>query len=284
MSGRYGFIFAAGASLALMTSIALAQSAADAPSPPPAPISFRMAAPEAHQGVASDGTYIFAIDNDRIGKYRISDRQRVASWQGERRLFPHMNSCTIVGPDLVCAASNYPAVPQTSAVEIFDAKSLHHKRTVSLGLGPGSLTVMDRHAGKWWAVFANYAGKGGEPGRDYRYTLLVRMDDQFRQEAAWTFPPAVLDRFAPKSCSGLGWSKDGRLYVTGHDRPEIYEVALPQAGSTLELRRTIGFASGGQAIDWDPVHAGRLWSIDRERKEMIASEIDAPPVAPAPAR
>ena len=260
-----------GTALLGLAGAAVAQQApADAPSSPPSPVSLRIKAPEAHQGAASDGTHVYAIDNDRIGKYRIADGQRVAQWQGERRLYPHMNSCTVVGTELVCAASNYPAVPQTSAVEIFDTKTLKHVRSVSLGFGRGSLTVMDRHDGKWWAVFANYEGKGGEPGRDYRYTLLVRMDDQFRQEAAWVFPAEVLARFAPKSCSGMSWSKDGRLYVTGHDRPEIYELALPEAGSTLELRRTIGFASPGQAIDWDPVKPGLLWSIDRARNDMIS--------------
>lgn len=247
--------------------------AQEAGSLPVAPVSLRLPAPEANQGAASDGTFAYAIDNDRIGKYRIDTGKRVAQWKGERRLFPHMNSCTVAGRELVCAASNYPAVPQTSAIEFFDTTTLRHLRTVSLGFGPGSLTVVDRHDGKWWAVFANYAGKGGEPGRDTRYTLLVRMDDAFRQEAAWTFPAEVLVRFAPYSCSGASWSKDGRLYVTGHDRPEMYELALPEAGSVLELRRTVGIATPGQAIDWDPVRGGRLWSIDRAKSEMIASEI-----------
>ena len=147
---------------------------------PPAPAVLRLPAPEARQGVASDGTHVFAIDNDRIGKYRIASGDRVAQWQGDPRLFPHMNSCTIAGRELVCAASNYPALPQTSAIEFFDSRTLRHLRSVSLGIGPGSLTALDRHAGKWWAIFANYAGKGGEPGRDHRYTLRVRMDDAFR--------------------------------------------------------------------------------------------------------
>jgi hypothetical protein len=253
----------------------MAQADGDAPSPPPSPVTLRLPALEAHQGAASDGTYVYAIDNDRIGKYVIATGKRIAQWQGERRLFPHMNSCTVAGRELVCAASNYPSVPQTSAVEIFDTATLRHLRTVSLGIGPGSLTVLDRHDGKWWAVFANYTGKGGEPGRDYRYTQLIRMDDAFRQEAAWTFPEAVLARFAPYSCSGASWSGDGRLYVTGHDRPEIYELALPTAGSRLELRRTIGTATPGQAIDWDPKTPGRLWSIDRAKTEMVASAIPA---------
>jgi hypothetical protein len=259
------------AATACLSLSATAQAQGDAP--PLAPVSLRMTAEEARQGVASDGTHVYAIDNNRIGKYLISTGKRIAHWEGERRLFPHMNSCTIVGRELVCAASNYPAVPQTSAVEFFDTVTLRHLRTISLGFGPGSLTVMDRHAGKWWAVFANYAGKGGEPGRDYRYTLLVRMDDAFRQEAAWTFPPDVLARFAPFSCSGASWGSDGHLYVTGHDRPELYELAFPEAGSVLELRRTIGIATPGQAIDWDPVKKGRIWSIGRGATEMVASDI-----------
>ena len=236
-----------------------------------ADVALRMPAEEARQGAASDGTYVYAIDNDRIGKYRIATGERVARWKGESRLFPHMNSCTVVARELVCAASNYPAVPQTSAVEFFDTARLTHLRTVSLGIGPGSLTALDRHAGKWWAVYANYDNKGGVPGRDHRYTSLVRYDDAFRQEAAWTFPAAVLERFAPFSCSGLSWGPDGRLYATGHDRPEVYVLALPQAGSVLELVDTIPVAFGGQAIDWDPKVPGRLWAIDRASATMFAN-------------
>jgi outer membrane protein assembly factor BamB len=238
-----------------------------------APVIKRIPAEEANQGVASDGAYVYAIDNSRIGKYAIATGKRVAQWQGDKLRFPHVNSCTIMGRQLVCAASNYPAVPQTSAVEFFDRRSLRHLRTVSLGEGPGSLTVINRHDGKWWAVFANYDGKGGQPGRDHRHTLLVRLDDQFRQEAAWTFPPELLEKFAPKSCSGASWGRDGRLYVTGHDRKEIYALELPATGSVLTLAATIPIATAGQAIDWDPSKAWRLWSISRDDKMLVASAI-----------
>lgn len=246
----------------------------DRPSPPAAPVISRMTVEEANQGVASDGTHIYAIDNDRIGKYEIDSGRRIAQWQGRRADFPHMNSCTVVETRLVCAASNYPAVPQTSAVEIFDTATLRHIRTVSLGIAAGSLTVMDHHQGKYWAVFAHYDGRGGEPGRDHRYTMLVRMNDAFQQEAAWVFPPEVLERFAPFSCSGASWGADGRLYATGHDRGEAYVLELPEAGSVLRLVRTIGIATPGQAIDWDPVKTDHLWSVDRAHKQVVASRIE----------
>lgn len=241
-----------------------------------APVVLEIPAEEANQGVASDGTHVYAIDNDRIGKYEIATGKRVAGWQGERALFPHMNSCTVVKHELVCAASNYPAVPQTSAVEIFDTRSMRHVRSISLGFGPGSLTVMERHAGKWWAVFANYDGKGGEPGRDHRHTTLVRMNDAFQKETAWVFPPEILARFAPKSCSGASWGADGRLYITGHDHPELYVLELPEAGSVLKHVATIPITTPGQAIDWDPKHPRRLWSIARDERKLVASEIATP--------
>lgn len=236
-----------------------------------APVSRQIDAPEARQGVASDGTHVYALDNNRIGKYRIDTGAKVAEWQGEKTLFPHMNSCTVVGAELVCAASNYPAVPQTSAVEFFDTATLNHLRTVNLGLGPGSLTVMDYNNGKWWAVFANYDGKGGDPARDHRHTLLVQMDENFRREQAWTFPPKLLGKFAPKSCSGASWSPDGLLYASGHDRPELYALKLPEAGSVLQFVKTVLVRTRGQAIDWDPAVPNRLWSISRKNKQLVAN-------------
>jgi hypothetical protein len=232
-------------------------------------------APEAGQGVAADDRHIYAIDNNRIAKYDKRTGQRVAEWSGDRARFPHINSCAADGADLVCAASNYPAVPQESMVEIFDRRTLKHRRTVRLGQLEGSLTVLDRHGGNWWAVLANYDGRGGAPGRDHRATRLVRMDARFRPLQNWTFPDAVLARFAPKSCSGAAWARDGLLYASGHDRPEIYALRLPRAGMVLEHVATLPVSTPGQAIDWDP--AGRmLWSIDRAQKRVVATAV--PPV------
>lgn len=236
----------------------------------------RIAASEARQGVASDGVHVYAIDNNRIGKYRISDGQRVAGWEGPRTLFPHINSCTVVKRELVCAASNHSAVPQTSSVEYFDLKNLRHIRSHSFGITEGSLTVLDRHAGAWWAVFAAYDARGGEPGKDNRYSQLVKLDETFRPLQRWVFPPEVLALMKPHSASGASWTADGRLAISGHDRPEIYMMRLPSAGSMLELETTVAIATQGQAIDWDPAVTGRLWTISRNNSELVASDLSLP--------
>ena len=234
------------------------------------PVVHSLEADEARQGVASDGTYAYAIDNSRIGKYDIKTGKRVAGWEGPRALFPHMNACTLVDKRLLCAASNFPKVPMTSAIEIFDPVAMTHLSTISLGIGTGSLTWVDRKDGFWWAGFANYVGKAGEPGKDHRYTAILKLDDQWRQLEGWTLPDAVLERMAPMSNSGGGWGDDGLLYLTGHDRPEVYALRLPKAGSTLELVATLPIPFEGQAIDWDPKAKRLLWGISRKDRKAIA--------------
>jgi hypothetical protein len=234
----------------------------------------RLPAVEANQGVAAGKHYVYAISNHEIGKYDKRTGARVDHWEGDPAHFKHMNSCTLDSGELVCAASNYPEVPQRSMIETFDAGKLRHKSTTLLDGFPGSLTVLTRHGGNWWAVFANYDDKGDAPGRDHRATMVVELDRKLREKRRLTFPDSVLERFAPKSCSGAAWGKDGLLYVTGHDRPELYAMRISAKGTVLEHVATYAIPTNGQAIDWDPANPWTLWSIERGKREMVASSVD----------
>jgi len=240
---------------------------------PPAPEIRRLPAEEANQGVATDARYIYAITNDAIGKYDRSTGVRVAQWKGDPRIFKHMNSCAMVRAELVCAASNYPDVPMASSIEWFDVKAMRHVRSRSLGPGRGSLTWLDWRDGSWWACFANYGGKGGEPGRDHRLTTLVRYTANFVEEGAWLFPESVLARFAPYSSSGGAWTRGGELIVTGHHVPEAYVLRLPQAGSRLEHIATFATPTDGQAIALDANEPSVIWSVSRSSKQLVASRL-----------
>jgi hypothetical protein len=235
----------------------------------------RLNAPEANQGVAADKAHLYAIDNGRIARYDKATGVKQAEWTGDPVRFKHLNACLIVGKDLVCAGSNYPSVPQNSAVEIFDPVKMTHTRTIPIGPGIGSLTWVDRHDGFWWAMFANYDAKGGEPNRDHRWTTLVKFDDQWRRVGAWALPAAVLERMAPFSCSGGGFGDDGLLYITGHDRPEMYALAIPtEGGATLDLVATLSIPVEGQAIAWDrggdPGQKRTLWGVNRASRQVVA--------------
>src|SRR6187402_106813 len=182
----------------------------------------RVPAPDAGQGVTSDGRYLYAIDNHAIAQIDPATGQQTARWDGDETRYPHINSCTTDQKLLVCGASNFPGVPMMSMIERFEAKKLRHISTQTLTGDYGSLTWVLQHDGDWWACFANYDGKGGQPGRDHRYTILIRYDRQWQEIGQWHFPAEVLERMAPKSASGGAWGDDGLLYVTGHDRPELY--------------------------------------------------------------
>jgi len=242
----------------------------------PAEVTARLAAPEADQGVAVDARSIYAIDNAEIAKYDRATGAKAAHFKGDPAKFKHMNSCAVVGRELVCAASNFPATPMTSTVEVFDPANLAHLRTVALGHQFGSLTWVDRKAGAWWAGFANYDGRGGEPGRDHRFTTLVRFDDQWRPHESWTFPPQVLARLAPMSASGGAFGPDGRLYVTGHDRPELYVLDVPKGGGVLKLVATLPIPVNGQAIAFDRSAPGVLFGVNRATREVVGFRL--PPV------
>jgi hypothetical protein len=179
--------------------------------------------------------------------------------------------------------SNYPASPMASSVEWFDPVKLAHLRSHSFGPGRGSLTWITWHDGSWWACFANYDERGRDPERDHRATTLVRFDARFVEQGAWLFPDYVLGRFGHFSASGGKWGRDGRLYVTGHNLPELYALELPQAGARLRYLATYRLPTGGQAFDWDALQPDHVWTIDRGTKAMVESAplMDGPiPAAP----
>lgn len=263
--------------LALLLTLQTADSTAGPSLLAPAVETRRLSAEDAHQGVAADAHYLYAISNGAIAKLDKANGRVLARWRGDPRRFIHMNSCALAGAnELVCALSNYPAVPMASSAEWFDVRTMRHLRSHSFGHGHGSLTWIDWHDDGWWACFANYDGKGGEPGRDHNWTTLVHYDRTFVERGTWLFPETVLARFAPHSASGGAWGGDGLLYVTGHDRPELYVLRVPATGSRLEHVATISIPTNGQAIAWDPSEARLLWSIERDTSEVVASRV--PPV------
>jgi len=225
-------------------------------------------APEANQGVAIDGRSFYAIDNSAIGRYDRKTGAKTGAWSGDPKVYAHINSCAVVGAELVCASSNYPATPMLSSVEVFDPVRLVHLRSIPLGHQVGSLTWVVKKDGAWWAGFANYDGKGGEPGRDHTRSALVKYDLDWKPLAQWSFPPSVLARFAPYSTSGGVWGEDGLLYVTGHDAAEVYVLRVPAQGEVLEEVATIAAPIAGQAIALDA--ARMLYGISRKNRQVVA--------------
>jgi hypothetical protein len=235
----------------------------------------RYSVPEATQGVAVDQKNFFAIGNQVVAQYEKTTGERRRVWKASAE-YPlvHLNAGVVREGKLYCAHSNFPAYPETSSIEIFDADTLKHVGTQSLGIYEGSLTWIAWRDGVWWATFAHYSERVNDNphARDTRWTSLVQFDKHWRRTAGWVFPPEVLAKFEPHSCSGGAWDSAGRLWCSGHDRGELYHLELPRAGSTLRLVATVPAPITGQAFVFDESEPGLLWGIVRPGRAVVRAK------------
>ncbi len=233
-------------------------------------------APEATQAVAVDREHFYAIGNQVIGKYDKNTGKLVNRWTASEKLpLVHLNSGIVLNSELICAHSNFPSYPEVSSIEIWDTQNLEHVRSHSLGICEGSLTWVDWHDDAWWAVFGHYSEKVNDDphAKDARWTSLVKFDREWRRMAGWVFPQEVVARFEPHSCSGGAWARNGMLYCTGHDRGELYELALPHSASTLRLVETWHVPITGQGFAWDTTVHGKFFGINRPLGQVVAVQL-----------
>lgn len=272
-------------SLAFIAVIATGPAIADDAAPPTIPSesikSFDI--PEANQGIGVDDRYFYAIDNRTIAKYDKETGERVAIWEGPKDgEIKHLDSAALVDGKLYAAHANYPEWPMTSSVEVWDAATLEHTDTHSLGIDRGSLTWLDFHDGSWWGTFANYNRVFDRStiayGNKYA-TQLVRFDEDWQVAEAWILPDALLEKFEDMSNSGGSWGPDGKLYLTGHDPAEIYQMSFPTAGSVMQWTATVPADIAGQGIAWDRSVGNVIYGIVRPERRVTATRVELPTTA-----
>ena len=242
---------------------------------------------DANQGVGVDGSSFYAVDNTSITKHRRQSGAPVLQFAGtEGGPLVHLDSGAVHRGRLYASHSNYSESPMESSVEVFDARTLEHVGSHSFGIERGSLTWIDRHAGSWWAAFANYDRViDGEPYGETDNTQVVQLNDDFEVVAGYTIPKEILDRFRPMSNSGGSWGPDGRLWITGHDLGEAYVMELPRAGSELRWVATVRLPGvEGQGIAWDlSSRRPTLWTIKRSTKQVLEFEVPYRDIVEPPA-
>lgn len=249
----------------------------------------RFKAPEAGQGVAVDAEFFYAINNRTIAKYRKTNGERVAGWDGGAGgEYIHLNAGFVREGRIYGIHSNFPGTPMLSSLEIFDTATLAPVASHSFGRMDGSFTWLDRApagakgaaAGRWIACFVHYSPpvRGAEPGRTNAWTQIVALDDEWRRTGGWALPPALLERFGDRgfSASGGGFGPGGFLYLTGHDNPELYVAEFPAAGSVLRWVATLPIPAEGQAFCFDPADPALLWGIIRKTREVFVGRITRP--------
>jgi hypothetical protein len=281
-----GVVVAAGAAVAAIPGRAQEQPAAAAPAPalaePPqlqATLLRTYNAFDANQGVAVDDDNFYAVDNRQITKHNRKSGQPLLQFSAvSGGPIIHMDSGAVYRGRIYAAHSNYDDSPMESSIEVFDARTMQHIGSHSIGIDRGSLTWIDHHDNSWWAGFANYDvvpdGQTAPYGQTDN-TQIVQMDEDFNVVAAYTIPHAILDRFKPMSNSGGSWGPDGRLWLTGHDLDEVYVMEPPKAGAELRWIATVKLPGvEGQGISWDLTdRKPTLWAIKRSTKQVLQFDV-----------
>ena len=234
----------------------------------------RIPAAEANQGVAADERFLYAIANHAIGKYEKQSGKRVAGWECESgKPLIHLDSGVVHDGVLWCAHSNFPGVPMTSSIEMWDAATLRHVGSYSFGIFAGSATWIDLRDGFRYVTFAHYRGQSDEPSRDPRWTALIQFNSDWQQRQSWVYPAEMVARLGNYSVSGGVFTREGKLLCTGHDNPEVYVLGFPRGGSTLVLEETFAVPMKGQGIALDPADPAILYGIDRARREIVVTRL-----------
>lgn len=235
----------------------------------------QFAVAEAKQAVAVDKDHFYVINNSTITKHNKETGEQIAKWDGTTDSVKHMNSGIVIKGKLYCANSNYPMVPMASSIEIFDAVTMKHIGNHSFGIGYGSVTWIDEKDGHWWVAFANYTTQSNTEGKDNRWSCLVKFTKGWQMVESWIYPSNIIAQFGTKSNSGGVWGKDGYLYITGHDNPELYVMQLPEIGYTLKHIKTIPVPVYGQGIAVDnTAKANPVWyGLSRNDNAIIRFEL-----------
>lgn len=257
--------------LLLAAGLLAAHAWAEEPKPYPVEAVASFPAVEARQAVAVDADSFYAINSRSIARYDRKTGAKISAWtEAKDGPIVHLDSGVVVDGKLYTAHSNYPEWPMTSSVEIWDAATLKHVGTHSFGIDRGSLTWIDYRDGAWWGGFANYNRVFDRSPLAYgnKYaTQIVRFDAGWRVAEAWVLPPELLEKFGDMSNSGGSWGPDGRLWITGHDEPEVYALALPEVGSVLRWVGTAPLDIAGQGIAWDRTQQGVIWGVVRDKEK-----------------
>jgi hypothetical protein len=241
----------------------------------------RFDADNAYQAVAVGQGAFYAISNVRLTRHDKKTGRALQQWDDGSQLsspLSHLDSGVVLDGKLYSAHSNYPGWPMTSTVEVWDMANMQHIESHSFGVMLGSFTWLDRHDGSWWGAFANYdiVQRGmTEPYGETRNTVMVQFDDDFEVLQSWSLPAEILRRMSPMSNSGGSWGSDGYLYLSGHDDPEIYVMALPENGSELDWLATVRLPGlNGQGIAWDrSSDENTLWAILRSTRQVLKIEM-----------
>ena len=224
-----------------------------------------MAAPEAHQASAADAKFFYAITSRAVAKYDRTTGKRVALSTGAAR---HLNSGFFWKASCCARIRIILLSLERSEIMVLDVDTMKLSTFKSFGNVGGSLVWVLRKERSLVVQLRHYGASNAK-------TFLAKYDDQWREVARWTYPKKVISQLGRYSLSGGIWRGD-ELWVTGHDDPVAFRLALPKQGGELQYlgQHTVPFT--GQGLANDPVTGGLIGIHRAQRQVIVAGRKRAP--------
>lgn len=231
---------------------------------------------DARKGVVADTEYFFAINTTSISKYDIRTGIHLKSINFEDH--PRIRNLTggvIVNNRLYVANAPETDKHRQNTIEVF-TKDLVYLYNINVTGNTGSLTWIDYYDGKWWGCFAHFNDQ-------VRYTAMVEFYHpnpnleiiphqkdlvNWHVKDRWFFPHKVSECFKPYSCMGGSFGPDGKLYVTGNNKNELYVLNFNQYSPIMALDHTKNVDIEGKGICWDR-ERGLLYGTGRNESVFI---------------
>ncbi len=213
----------------------------------------RYSVDHADQGVAVDYQYVYPISNQQVSKYDKLTGKKIDQWIGN---VEHLNGGIIKNNKLFLTENT------SNQIIILDPNTMKTFGKINISIN-GSLNWIDYYQNTWWGINAHYR-------KNLDQTRLINFDQNWKSVQEWKLPNTVLERLKPFSISGGAFGPQGYLYLTGHDKKEIYVLGVPTEGNELQLIKILETTFPGQGISWD---GNNLWSTNRNLKKIIVSEL-----------
>ena len=180
--------------------------------------------------VAVDRRYFYVISNNEIGKYEKKSGNRIIH---KKLAFKHLSGGKIINGDLV-VINNQSGHTAMIWINPTDLSVIDIMETPFIS---GSLSWIDWAFDRWWICDA-YSDE------DIDKTMIYVYDPNWKLQGFWKLPKELL---TSHSIIGGTWFGD-QLYVSGHSKPEIYQLKLPLEKVRAELGETIQTCFDGQGF------------------------------------
>jgi hypothetical protein len=202
------------------------------------------------QGIASDGTYYYVIDNTDIYKFTLTGSLvNSHSTSSEGTYGGHLGDCTY-GFDgyLYVTASNYPTVPRLAAIMKYDPSTLTFVSETTYGEPESYNAAITAKDGKYWT--------SSDDGLTIR-----RYSSSFVLEQTWVLTQPVMSG-AAHSWNGIEWVGDV-LYLNPHQdvNPPTMAGYYFDGSDFNYLGESIRPANCSQGMIWDEASSNLVFVV-----------------------